>query len=162
LRGTEKPADTAEQLELAQLCGFKKHYVAAIRFFRDAFTAEPGLAEAVPASNRYYAACAAVRAARGQGKDADEWDDKERARWRRQALDWLRQDLTWWGKALDKGNAQTKAQIWWQMVHWQMDPDLAGVRAQDALAGLPDDERQQWEKLWSDVEALLRRVGEPE
>jgi hypothetical protein len=40
--------------------------------------------------------------------------------------------------------------------------DLAGVRARDTLARLPDDERKQWQRLWSDVDALLRRAGEPE
>jgi hypothetical protein len=48
------------------------------------------------------------------------------------------------------------------MRHWQTDGDLAGVRARDALARLPEEERKQWEKLWSDVDALLRRVIEPE
>jgi hypothetical protein len=46
--------------------------------------------------------------------------------------------------------------------YWQTDGALAGVRAQDALARLPDEERKQWERLWSDVDALLRRVSEPE
>jgi hypothetical protein len=30
----------------------------------------------------------------GQGQDADKLDNQERARWRRQALEWLRQDIT--------------------------------------------------------------------
>ena len=42
-------------------------------------------------------------AGRGQGDDANKLSDKERARWRRQALEWLRQDLNWWAKALDHG-----------------------------------------------------------
>jgi serine/threonine-protein kinase len=163
LRGSEKPANAAEQIELAQLCILKKHHAAVARFFRDAFAAEPKLADAVvPTGNRYDAACAAALTGCGQGKDADKLDDKERALWRRQALEWLRQDLAWWGRALDKGNAQTNAEIQQWMRDWQTDGDLAGVRAPDALARLPDEERQQWEKLWSDVDALLRRAGEPE
>jgi hypothetical protein len=39
---------------------------------------------------RYNAACCAALAAGGQGKDADKLDDKERARLREQACDWLR------------------------------------------------------------------------
>ena len=46
--------------------------------------------------------------------------------------------------------------------HGQTDGDLAGVRAQEALARLPDEERVQWERLWSDVAALLRRVSQPQ
>jgi serine/threonine-protein kinase len=162
LRGTEKPANAAEQLDLARLCVFKKQYAAAARFSRDAFTAEPKLAEAVPEATRYDAACAAALAGCGQGKDASRLDDKERALWRRRALDWLRQDLTWWGQALDNGSAQTTARVRQKLRHWKADGDLAGVRAQDALARLPDDERKSWERFWSDVDALLRRVSQPE
>jgi tetratricopeptide (TPR) repeat protein len=162
LRGTERPADAAEQLEFAQLCLYKKAYGAAARFFGDAFTAEPKMAEVVPASTRYNAACAAALAGCGQAKDADALDDKERARCRRQAGDWLRQELTRLGKALDNGNAQMHAQVRQGLRHWQTDGDLAGVRAKDALAQLPDEERKQWETLWSDVDALLRRVSQPE
>jgi hypothetical protein len=48
------------------------------------------------------------------------------------------------------------------MRYWQTDSDLAGVRGKDALARLPEEEREQWEKLWSDVDALLRRASQPE
>jgi hypothetical protein len=48
------------------------------------------------------------------------------------------------------------------MRHCQTDGDLAGVHARDALARLPDKEHMQWERHWSDVDALLRRAGEPE
>jgi len=34
--------------------------------------------------------------------------------------------------------------------HWQQDPDFAGVRG-DALATLPDAERQSWRRFWADV-----------
>jgi serine/threonine-protein kinase len=162
LRGTEKPASAAEQFDLAQLCFSKKHYAAAARFWRDAFTAEPERAEAVPEATRYDAACAAALAACGQGKDAGRLDDRERARWRRQALDWLRQDVTWWGRALGNGDAQTIARAEQVLRHWKTDGDLASVRAPDALARLPNAERQQWERLWADVDALLRRVRQPE
>jgi serine/threonine-protein kinase len=162
LHGTEKPADAAEQLDLGQLCVYKKHFVAAARFFRDAFTAEPQRAEAVLEATRYDAACAAALAGCGQGEDAGKLDDKERAFWRRQALDWLRQDLTWWGTALDHGDALTHTQVRQKLQHWKTDRDFAGVRAADALARLPHTERQQWERLWSDVATLLRRASQPQ
>jgi tetratricopeptide (TPR) repeat protein len=161
LLGTEKPANAAELIEYAQLCLLKRAYAAAARLSRDAFTAEPRLAENVPASTRYDAACAAALAGCGQGsQDADKLNDKERTRWRRQALEWLRQDLTWWRKALDKGKVP-RAQVQLCMRQWQRDDDLAGVRGPVALARLPEEERKQWEKLWSDTDALLRRASEP-
>jgi hypothetical protein len=54
----------------------------------------------------------------------------------------------------------SQVRLW--MLRWQTNPDLDSVRARDGLARLPDGEREQWERLWSDVEALLRRVSGPE
>jgi tetratricopeptide (TPR) repeat protein len=162
LQGTEKTASAAEQIELAQLCLLKKDPIVAARFSRDAFTADPQLAENVPADARYNAACAAALAGCGQGKDANKLDDQERALWRSQALEWLRQDLTWWDNALRSGNAASNSQVRQKLRHWQIDGDLAGVRAKDALARLREEERKQWESLWSNVDAMLRRVSEPE
>ena len=164
-RGEYRPQDKDERLALlaGQLasCEFEGLQGAAARLYSDAFAAEPKLAEDVLAATRYHAACAAALAGCGQGKDADQLNDEERALLRRQALDWLRQDLTWCGQRLDDGNAQTNARIRQGLQFWCGDPDLAGVRAKDALARLPDEERERWERLWSDVDALLRRVRVP-
>jgi tetratricopeptide (TPR) repeat protein len=161
LQGTEKAASAAEQFDLAGLCSFEKNHLAAARFYRAAFSAEPKLAENVPEDTRYNAACAAALAGCGQGKGAEKLDERERSLWRKQALDWLRQDLAWWGKALDRGDGRTSAQVQQRMQRWQTDRDFEGVRARDALARLPDEERKQWERLWSDVDALLGRANSP-
>jgi serine/threonine-protein kinase len=160
LRGAEKPANAAEQLKYGQLCFLKKLHAAAARFFVDAFTKEPKLAQAVPAGARYTAACAAALASCGHGKDAADLDDVERARWRRQALEWLRLDLAWWNRALDenKGQAQVRA----RMQRWRSDGDLVGVRAHDALIRFPAEERNEWERFWTDVDALIRRASKPD
>jgi serine/threonine-protein kinase len=159
LQGTEKPQSAAEQIEFARLCQFKKLHATAARLFRDAFTAEPKLADEMRENARYNAACAAARVGCGQGgPDADELDDKERARWRRQALQWLRQDLTWWSKALDSGTAQTRADVLRQMQHWQTDSDLSGLREPGALEALPPDERKECLALWKEVAAVVGRV----
>jgi hypothetical protein len=55
----------------------------------------------------------------------------------------------------------TNAQVQMRLREWQADASLGGVRGKDALARLPDEERKQWESLWSDVEALLRRPSRP-
>jgi hypothetical protein len=147
-------------VEFARLCIFKKWFAAAARFYRDAFAADPRIAGNVAGTARYDAACAASLAGCGQGKDADKLDDKDRAQWRQQALDWLRADLTWWSKALDNGGKKTAVAAEQTMRHWQTDPDLAGVRDKDGLARLPDAERRLWEALWSDVAAVLNRAGD--
>ena len=41
------------------------------------------------------------------------------------------------------------------MQHWQQDTDFAGVRGPEALAKLPEAERQEWQKLWAEVAELL-------
>jgi hypothetical protein len=43
--------------------------------------------------------------------------------------------------------------------HWQNDTDLAGVRDPAALAKMPEAERADWQKLWADVEALVKKSG---
>jgi tetratricopeptide (TPR) repeat protein len=162
LRGTEEPANATEQIEFAGLCVRKRLYAAAARFYAAAFAAEPKLAEDVPKGVRYDAACAAALAGCAPGKDADRLDDKERARLRRQALAWLREDLTWWAKKLENGTAQARVSARQRLEHSQSDPDLSGVRDGDGLARLPNEEREQWERLWSEVDALLRRMRGPE
>src|SRR5262249_20593684 len=77
LEGTENLASAAEQINFAELCHFRKHYAAAARFYRDAFTAEPKLADVVSAHTRYNAACAAALACCRQGTDAEMLDDKD-------------------------------------------------------------------------------------
>jgi eukaryotic-like serine/threonine-protein kinase len=159
LQGIEKPANAAEQIEFAQLCRLKKLYAAGAHFYAAAFAAEPKLAEDVVKGVRYDAVCAAALAGCAPGKDAEKPDGKERARLRRQALDWLRADLTWWAKTLENGTAQARTSARQRLQHSQSDPDLTGVRDRDGLACLPTEEREQWERLWSEVDALLRRVS---
>jgi serine/threonine-protein kinase len=158
LQGRDRLASAGEQLEFAQLCRLKQLFAAAARFYSEAFTAEPKLAQSVPAGTRYSAACVAAQAGCGRGRDAGTLDYKERARWRRQARQWLRQDLAWWGKALANGTAQTKADVRWRMRYWQTDRDLAGLREPSALKTMSPDERNECLALWQEVAAMLRRV----
>jgi tetratricopeptide (TPR) repeat protein len=162
LEGIEKPASAAERLDLRELCDVKKLYAAAARFSRDAFVAEPKLAEDVAAGNRYAAARVAALAGCGQGKDAADLDDAERARWRHQALEWLRLDLAWWGKAFEGPKGQTRVHVQPWMQHWRRVGDFEGVRGNDALARLPAEERKEWERFWAEVDALIQRATEPD
>jgi hypothetical protein len=40
---------------------------------------------------------------------------------------------------------------------WRQDPNLASLRDKPALAQLPVEERQACQRLWADVQALLKR-----
>jgi DNA-directed RNA polymerase specialized sigma24 family protein len=106
-------------------------------------------------------ACYAALAAAGQGEDAAKLDDKERARLRKQALDWLRADLAAYAKLLETGPPPARALVQRQMRHWQKDSDLAGIRAAAALAKLPPAERTAFTQLWSDAASLLKKAEAP-
>src|SRR5262249_1576009 len=155
LRGTEKPANAAEQIEFARLCILKKLHAAAARFFADAFTAKPQLAEAPGTGTRYDAACSAALAGCGRGGDGAKQGDAERARWRAQAGQWLRADLDAWAKKLESGLAVDRARVYKTLAWWREDPDLAGLRDPGGLNKLAADERKQYRALWAEVAAVL-------
>jgi tetratricopeptide (TPR) repeat protein len=162
LSGEVQPSDSGERIILADMCQrHRQLYVAAARLFASAFASQPGLASAQGGVNRYNAACAAALAGTGQGKDAADLDVKERQRWRKQALAWLRDDLALWTKQVESGSAQQRAEAERQLRHRQTDPDLAGLRDAAALAKLPEDERAAWQQFWADVAAVLKKAGPP-
>jgi serine/threonine-protein kinase len=160
LAGTCKPATPAEGLEYAQLCSVKKLPAGAARLSADAFAADPSLADDLSANYRYNAACLAALVAAGKGEDAAKMSDKERDHWRTQALDWLRADLARWTKRLASGKPMDRKQVQDTLQHWQQDPDLGEVRDAATLTKLPTEERNAWQKLWSEVAALLRKAEE--
>jgi serine/threonine-protein kinase len=159
LRGEVKPAGTIEQLELALLCGqYKQLHATAARLFAEAF-ADAGLADDLKSGNRFVAACSAALAGCGRGEDAAKLDDKERARLRRQALDWLRADLAGWAKRLEGDTPQVRTEVRERLQKMHSNPDLAVVRDEAALAKLPEAERDAWRKLWAEAAALGDRAG---
>ena len=133
----------------AKLCSVNEQYVAAARLYAAAFAARPQWAGNVKAGHGYDAARSAALAAAGQGADAAAPDGPQRARWRRQALGWLRADLAAWAKETDRALVERTLR------QWRQAPDLAGVRDREALAQLPAGEREQWQRLWAGVAALL-------
>ena len=155
----EVQVNAPERIDFAQVCRDKRRYVASTRFSTEAFAQQPALADDLGAHNRYNAACVAALAGVGKGEDSSGLDDQERARLRNQALDWLRADLTAWEKRRqDDPKACPKIQQ--TLRHWRADADLAGVREADALAKLPETEREAWRKLWDGVAGLLTQVDD--
>jgi hypothetical protein len=160
-QGMAAAASAAERAQLGWLCKqpYKQLNAAAARFYADAFTAEPKLAEDLRTRHRYNAACAAVVAGCGRGKDADKLDEREQARLRRQGLAWLRADLAARSKSLKRDGAKVQPVVRQTMQQWLADTNFAGVRDPKALAKLPEAERQDWQKLWADVQELLAKAG---
>jgi serine/threonine-protein kinase len=159
LKGTHQPGNGGECLALAEVCRFKQRYAAAAHFFAEAFSRLPQLAADRSAGYRYNAACYAALAGAGRGQDAGRLVSKKKARLRGRALAWLRAELTLWGRQLTGGKPRGRQIAKQRLRHWQIDPDLAGVRDKAALAKLPEAERQEWAKLWADVAALLAQAG---
>jgi tetratricopeptide (TPR) repeat protein len=160
LQGQAQPNDAGERLDFAELCQqpFRQQYAAAVRFFDEAFAAEPKLADDLQRPSRYNAACAAALAGCGQGNDATNLPDKDYLRLRRLALAWLRDDLAAWRKVLEQHGDKARPGAAEQMQHWLSDTDFNGVRGPDALAKLPEAERERWRQLWADVAATLAKA----
>jgi tetratricopeptide (TPR) repeat protein len=156
--GSYAPASNAERLSLAEWCQIKKLHHTATRLYAAAFAAAPKLADDLKAGHRYNAVCDAALAAAGQGEDAAKLDDKEKARLRQQALDWLRADLALPTKQLESGQPAERTAAQQALRHWQKDADLAGIRDASALTKLPAQERETFTQLWADVAALLKKT----
>ncbi len=159
LGGLVKPSDALETLGFAELCYSKKLHRASARFWSEAFQAQPKLAEDMNVQNRYNAACAAALAGSGQGKDDPPLDDAAKARWRKQAIDWLKADLAARSKILDTARPQVRQAVTQTLQYWKADTDLAGLRDAAALAKLPEDEKKTCRALWAGVDALLSKAG---
>jgi serine/threonine-protein kinase len=158
LRGDDKPADNAERIKFAIMAYDRSHFAGAARLWTEAFETDAGLANNLGTGFRYSAACSAALAAAGQGEDASNLDDKERARLRQQALDWLRADLTLRSKQLQPGPTVDLTAVQQALAHWQQDLDLAGLRDAASLAMLPAEDRAACEMLWADVAGFVEQA----
>jgi tetratricopeptide (TPR) repeat protein len=143
--------DNGERRGFIEICRFQQRYAAAAKLSRDAFAADPKLADDLIAAHRYNAACFAILAAAGQGTDVDKLDDRERAHLRKQSLDWLKADLDLWEKRLAEGKPADQKLVLDTLRHWQNDPDLASVREAASLGKLLTPEREAWRELWAAV-----------
>jgi serine/threonine protein kinase/Flp pilus assembly protein TadD len=158
LKGKRPPESASERLNFALFCQtYKQRYATAAAWYSEAFAMEPKAADNLKALNRYNAARAAALAGSGRGRDADKLKDDDRAPLRRQALDWLRADLSLYAKSMQGDKPQDRTIALNQLKRWQHDDDLVDIRDPAALEKLPADERAAFLQLWADVEANLRR-----
>jgi serine/threonine protein kinase/Flp pilus assembly protein TadD len=159
LDGDDHPADAEEQAALAAVALEARHRAAtAANWYRQAFAQAPSLAEDLLENRRYNAARAAVLAAAETQSEA--LSEEERAKWRREALDWLRADLDAVRRLAQKAPHLRPALVE-KVDYWQRDHDLASIRDADQLNALPDVERHEFEALWSEVKAALQQMAPP-
>jgi tetratricopeptide (TPR) repeat protein/tRNA A-37 threonylcarbamoyl transferase component Bud32 len=147
--------DSDRLRELARLCqrADRRRYVSAARLWQEVFRRDPGLAEDVQGGRRYRAAGVAALVAAGVGPEASGLDDAERSRWRRQALDWLRAELTMWSRQLAAGRVRRHV-VTQTLRSWKRDLQFSGVRGA-ALLLRPEKEAAAWAGLWRDLDTLL-------
>ena len=157
LRGEAQPADAAERDEYAHLCYEKKRYVAAARFFSQGSDRRPDTGRRPRKQPSLPGRVRSGPGGCGRGDDAGQLDDKERVRWRKQALDWLRADLKAYGELLPVSNPKERQRLQEWLRSWQSEPALAGLRDATAVAHLSAAEQESCKQLWAEVQALLAR-----
>jgi serine/threonine-protein kinase len=155
LRGSDRPGDAAEVVEFAYLAHARLDFVAAAQLFGRAFRLEPRLAEDWNEAHLYNAACCAAMAACGRGRGESRLAAPEIVEARQASLGWLRADLAARSRLPREAEAAEKGQLLQVLGHWKVDPELAGLRDAEALAGLPEPERRGWLALWGEVDALI-------
>jgi tetratricopeptide (TPR) repeat protein len=154
LQGQRLPANPSERLALAEVCSYKHLSLTGARFYQEAFTAMPTLADDLAGNYRYNAACLAALAGTGQGKDVACLDQEQRAAWRRLALAWLRADMAAWTRRLMDGRPSARRAVQETLKRWLNDRDLAAVRGA-AVGQLPGKEQPAWRLFWAEVEDTL-------
>jgi eukaryotic-like serine/threonine-protein kinase len=157
VQGKARPANAIEANEYAQLCYWKGHYVAAARLWADSFTEDVKLAEDPRSGNRYRAAYAAALAAAGKGEDAGPLDE-DRARWRQQALAWLRADLKVLVKLLASPRAEDRLLVRERVQGLKFQGALESLRDWGAIGQLPAEEQKEVKEVWFLIENLFERA----
>jgi serine/threonine-protein kinase len=143
-----QPKNSAAHMQKALILHAADRYAEALNVLVDTMREQPDLADEPRNFMRYTAAFLALRCAEGFGVDAP--PEAERAEYRKQALEFLTTELA----AIRKFSATDTLLVHRRMMLWFVQKDLASVREQEALAHLPPDERDAWNRLWAEVRAL--------
>ena len=161
----DKAQGAEELLAFAKRAYDTQQFALAARFFAEALESDVTLAEDRQTQVAYKAACCAVLAGCGQGLDDPQPDERTRAKLRGQALGWLQTELDRWTRALESATPDQRQFIAQTLAQWQNASDLSGIRG-DAIATLPEVERESWQTLWTSVQqtfdSIESRVVTPE
>jgi serine/threonine-protein kinase len=176
LEGKYQPQSNEERLALVAICQVQGHYALCAQLYSDAFAADPNFADAstadclrrasmeverfdriyvLKAEPRYLAARCAALAASGMGEDGPKLNGAQRAKWRRQAREWLQADLAAWTSTLASDSGMSRDLAKEMLTFWHAEADLAALRDADQLEKLSAVEREEWTALWNQVKAAL-------
>ena len=157
LSSGKRPQSAQELLVLGLLALQNDRTVFAADCYRLAFERSPHLLRTLDLV-RLNATRAAARAGCGLGSDADSQTTTQRGELRTLALRWLDRDLELIEKRVDEDRIPI-APGRCRLRRRQDDPELAGVRDEDALARMPLDEQGLWRDYWRRVAAVLEDLA---
>lgn len=145
LRGEVRPDDHKGYYELAAYCAtFEKRFALASRLIQEAIETHPRILDNWMHVAHF--AGWAVQASAGHGSDAATVPLAVRERYRRLALEWIRESI----RRTDKDSA---AGLGFYLASLR---NFAPVRDKEKLALLPAAEQAEWEQLWLDVTPVIK------
>jgi len=157
LAGAERPDSAEGHAEVARLCSaYRRRYAEAAALYAEAFRLAPALAAAD--GHRLNAALAAVRAATGQGVEPP--GEADRAGLRRLALAWLQEERQAQADQVaspDQAVREGAGEILRAILNHA---EFLRVRGPEALALFPEQEREEWTRLWADLNGLATPPGQ--
>ena len=156
--GRHEPKDNEERLAVLEECGFTRYPRLAARLYADIFAADPKLAEDLKSGRRYRAARAAALVGCEHGEDGAGLEKAEKERWRRQARQWLRADLSAWDRSLNGAADMQRELVRSKLLEWRHEPDYSELRVPAALAKLSPEERTDCSALWDEVAAVIEHA----
>jgi tetratricopeptide (TPR) repeat protein/WD40 repeat protein len=159
LAGKTQLGTVQELMQLARAASHLLHrYAATSQLFVDTLKQHPDWSDYFTDRPPFYAASTASMAAAGKGDGAD-LSPEQRARWRKQALIWLREECAYWA-AYSASGEEDKLKVTDKNLTTLLEKDdwFAGVREEKILAALPERERKEWTQLWSDLASLREKV----
>jgi serine/threonine-protein kinase len=146
LTGQYDPQDDLERVAMTAECQFRELHAARARLLKQVM----GSTRELAVKFRKFAVTPAAMAGCGLGKDAPALNDSERERWRAQARQWVREELS-----AAAGGAQSEAPTArTTLAVFLATPELACVREPAGLLRLPAAERQEWTDLWEQARKL--------
>lgn len=159
LKEEAEPANAMEYFQFADLLTRMRRYDLASRLCVEGLAASPEMAADLVQNNRYKAAgCAALA---GYETEKSDVPPDERARWRKQAREWLLADIAGWYKQLEQNDPSIRGVALARFQSWRTNRNLASIRDADCLSTLSSAEWADCLAIWKKVDALLDRIGGP-
>ncbi len=157
LEGRQQPRDNDERLAQIGVCRFDNRFAALARIYNEAFAADPKSMSVY----RLAAVRVAVQAGCGHGIDAGSVSEAERRKWRDQARQWLREELSGVKVELNRDFTKARESVRQKLTEWRTDPELTGIREPAELAKLSVEEQTDCRNIWTDVKAVLDSASKP-